>query len=148
MSSYLKTGIDLMSLIGIRSEVDKEITCSSPLTVRFIIYALNPSVLIVCVTAVTKYMSCDPAALPLRRPPTWWKLITLQDHCQTWKSSFWTIIWWVFFFLWYRKKPLFSISQVSNLNTRNTFCLNDWSWKSCIARATYGLVIYLRQITD
>lgn len=58
----MKTGIGLMSLIGIRSEADKEITCSSPLTVRFIFHALNPSVLIVCVTAVTKYMSgiCDP----------------------------------------------------------------------------------------
>ena len=33
--SYVKTGIDLGSLIGIRSEADKEITCSPPLTVRF-----------------------------------------------------------------------------------------------------------------
>ena len=57
----MKTGIDLMSLIGIRSEADKKITCSSPLTVRFIFYALNPSVLIVCVTAVTMSCICDPS---------------------------------------------------------------------------------------
>ena len=34
--------------------LQSEIICSSPLTVRFIFYALNPSVLIVCVASVAK----------------------------------------------------------------------------------------------
>ena len=42
--------------------LQSEITCSSPFTVRFIFYALNPSVLIVCVTSVAK--SCVVFVIP------------------------------------------------------------------------------------
>lgn len=109
----MKTGIDLMSLIGIRSEADKEITCSSPLTVRFIFYALNPSVLIVFVTAVTKYMSC------IYRPPNLVKVDNITRPLSKLGRAVFEQLFDDFFFVISRKITILDITSIESKHTEH-----------------------------
>ena len=105
--------------------LQSEITCSSPLTVRFIFYALNPSVLIVCVTSVAKsclvFVTPPP---PLKKKKTGWKLITLQDHCQNLEEQFLNNYLMSLFCVISRK---INILDITNLESKHTeHILSDW----------------------
>ena len=106
-----------MSLIGIRSEADKKITCSSPLTVRFIFYALNPSVLIVCVTAVTKYMFCicDPLPPP---PPNLVEVDNIRPLSKLGRAVFEQLFDEVFFVI-SRKITIWDITSIESKHTEH-----------------------------
>ena len=104
--------------------LQSEITCSSPFTVRFIFYALNPSVLIVCVTSVAKSCVVFVTPPPPQKKKTWWKLITLQDHCQNLEEQFLNNYLMSFLSVISRKINILDITNIESKHTEHI--LSDW----------------------